>query len=342
MKLNPQSLAKQLSKPLLPIYLVSGDEPLIVAECSDAIRQAARDQGFQERQVFSVERGFDWQALTANTSAMSLFAEKKLIEVRMPTGKAGKEGAQTLLKMAQNPVPDTMVMVITGKLDRSVASTKWVKAIESEGAHVQIWPLEVAHLPRWIEQRMRGLGLAPDRDAVGVIVERVEGNLLAAKQEIDKLLLLHGQGSISADQVAEAVADSARYDIFKCVDAALMGNLERTHRVLHGLRGEGVEPVLLVWAVTREIQSLAAMAWEIERGASSTSVLGRVWAKRKPVLGAALQRHSLQSLQHLLLELSRVDRISKGQLRGNPWDALRALLCRVANPKNKLAYGLAV
>lgn len=312
-----------------------------MSECTDAIRATARDQGFTERELYSVERGFDWHELTACASAMSLFAEKKIIEIRMPSGKAGKEGAAVLLDLAEAPVPDTLLLVVTGKLDRSVSNTKWVKAIESKGEHVQVWPIDLAQLPRWVEQRMRRQGLVPDRHAVTLICERVEGNLLAAKQEIDKLLLLHGTGTISADQAAEVVADSARYDVFKCVDAALAGNLSRTHRVLQGLHGEGVEPVLLVWAMAREIQGLTAMAWEMKRGATSASVLSRVWAKRKPILGAALERHELASLQSLLMELSRADRIVKGQWPGKPWQALYSIFTRVADKNTKLNYAVA-
>ena len=337
MKLNPTSLAKQLAKNIAPIYLVSGDEALIVSECSDAIRAAAREQGFAERELYSVERGFDWHELAASASAMSLFAEKKIIELRMPTGKAGKEGAAVLLDLAEAPAPDTVVLVVTGKLDRSAGSTKWVKAIESKGEHVQVWPIDLVQLPRWVEQRMRRQGLIPDRHAVSLICERVEGNLLAAKQEIDKLFLLHGAGAINADQAAEVVADSARYDVFKCVDAALAGNLNRTHRVLQGLRGEGVEPVLLLWAIAREVQGLTAMAWEIRRGATKASVLSKVWTKRKPILGAALDRHDLGSFQSLLIQLSRADRIVKGQWPGKPWQALYSIFTRVADKSTRLA-----
>lgn len=341
-KLSSHNLSSHLAKTLAPIYLISGDEHLLVSEASDDIRQAARKRGYSERELYSVERGFDWQGLSGSASALSLFSDQRIIEVRMPTGKAGKEGGAVLLEFANNPPPDTVVLIITGKLDRSVANTKWVKAIEKKGAHLQIWPIEIERLPAWINQRMRQSGLIPEGEAVQLITERVEGNLLAAKQEVDKLLLLNGPGTVSSEVVAEAVADSSRYDIFKCVDAALLGNLGRCLRILSGLRGEGVEPVLMVWALARELQALTAMAWERDRGVPTTDLLSKVWVRRKPLISSALGRHSLDSFQQMVIELGRVDRIVKGQLYGKPWDALTALVSKLANRKITLQYATAV
>lgn len=342
MKLNSQNLSSHLAKTLAPIYLISGDEPLLVSEAADELRQAARKRGYSERELYTVERGFDWHALSGSASALSLFSEQRIIEVRMPTGKAGKEGGGVLLEFAENPPPDTIILIITGKLDRSVANTKWVKAIEKKGAYLQIWPIDVDRLPAWINQRMRQSGLDAGREAVQLIAERVEGNLLAAKQEIDKLLLLNGPGKVSTEVVADAVSDSSRYDIFKCVDAALLGDLGRCLRILSGLRGEGVEPVLMVWALARELQSLSAMAWEREQGVATASLLSKVWARRKPLISSALGRHSLGSLQQMVVEVGKVDRIVKGQLYGKPWDALTVLVSKLADPRVSLQYATAV
>lgn len=342
MKLTSQNLKGHLAKALAPIYLVSGDEVLLLSEAVDAIREKARNQDYTDRDLFVVERGFDWNSLYSSSNALSLFAEKKILEIRIPTGKPGKEGGAMLLELAENPPPDTLILVIAGKLDRSASNSKWAKAIEKHGVVVQVWPIDAQRLPGWINQRMQSVGLKPDRDGVRLLCERVEGNLLAASQEIDKLLLLNGPGPVDAQAVADAVADSARFDIFRCVDSALSGNLERALRVLWGLRAEGVEPVLLVWALGRELQGLSAMAFERDRGATLAQVTAKVWAKRKPILTAALNRHDYRSLQTLTAELSRVDRMVKGQLAGNPWDAVTALLARLANGQFKLAYADAV
>ncbi|MEE8380042.1 MAG: DNA polymerase III subunit delta, partial [Gammaproteobacteria bacterium] len=208
MKLYPEKLNAHLKGDLLPIYFFSGDEPLQLGEAADAVRRAAREQGYTEREVMHAERGFDWNELLAASNAMSLFAEKRVIDLRLPTGKPGKDGGAALVEYAERPPEDTVLLVSSGKVDKRSQSAKWYKALDKVGATLQVWPVDAKEMPNWLDQRLRSRGLQPERDAARLIAERVEGNLLAAAQEVDKLLLLNGEGPLSTEQVEAAVADS--------------------------------------------------------------------------------------------------------------------------------------
>jgi DNA polymerase-3 subunit delta len=325
MKLYPDKLDAALKKGLLPIYFFSGDEPLQLGEAADAVRRHAREQGFTEREVMHAEKGFDWNELLASSNAMSLFAEKRVIDLRLPSGKPGKEGGAALVEYAERPPEDTVLLISSGKVDKRSQSAKWYQALDKVGGTLQVWPVEVAEMPRWLDQRLRSRGLQADKDAVRMIAERVEGNLLAAAQEVDKLVLLNGAGALSLEQVEEAVSDSARFDVFGLVDAALVGDTPRLTRMLDGLRGEGVEPILVLWALTRELRSLADMAAQIESGKGIDGVLARVWGKRKGPVKAGLQRHNKARWQQMLRRTARLDRVIKGAAPGNAWDELLQL-----------------
>jgi DNA polymerase-3 subunit delta len=331
-KLRYEKLVSHLQQGLQPLYLLSGDEPLQLMEAADAIRQCAREQGFGEREVLQVEAGFDWNSLLAASGSLSLFAEQRLLELRLPSGKPGKEGSRALSEYAANPAPDTVLLITSGKLDRSAQNSKWYKALDAAGVTLQLWPVEPRALPGWVMQRMRARGMQPSPEAAQLLAERVEGNLLAAAQEVDKLLLLYGESPIDAEQVEEGVADSARYDIFELVDTALLGDASRTSRVLEGLRAEGVEPILVLWALLREIRVLAQMAEALAQGAAIEAMLGqfRVWDKRKGPVRAGLQRHNLKRWLQLLRRGGRIDRMIKGSEPGNPWDELVQLALLMA------------
>jgi len=327
MKLKPQQLNAHLQKPLAPIYLIGGDEPLQIQECCDAVRAAARAQGFTEREVMSVERGFDWGEIMMAADSMSLFGDRKIIELRMPTGKPGDQGGKVLRAYAENPSPDNLLMIICGKLDAATLRTKWAQSLEKAGAMIQVWPIEAAQLPSWVQTRLREKGLQASNDAVSILVERVEGNLLAAAQEIEKLLLLHGPGRIDDEAVADAVSDSARYSIYGLVDIILSGRCDKLLRMLNGLKGEGVEPILVLWALSREIRSLATMSREIRRGTGVEAVMSsqRVWERRKPIVREALKRHGLGHWYGFLQHSAKIDRTIKGVEAGKPWDELLQL-----------------
>lgn len=342
MQLKPEQLTHHLKQGLAPIYLIYGDEPLLVQEAADAVRASARAQGYSEREVFTVESGFDWQHLVEASNNLSLFAERRILEVRMPTAKPGDAGAKALRAYAERPAEDTLLLVVSGKLDAQQRKSKWVQALESAGVAVPIWPVDNQALPAWIQRRLQARGLRPTADAVQMLAERVEGNLLACAQEIDKLALLCDEASLDAAAVARAVADSARFDVFGLVDVVLAGESARSLRMLTGLRNEGVEPVILVWALARELRSLATMAWEVARGATPQSVMARhrVWKSRQAVIGKALARHRLAAWQAMLAQCARLDRSVKGQLaggQGNPWDELVQLCLRVSGRRLALA-----
>jgi DNA polymerase-3 subunit delta len=314
------------------LYFIHGDETLLVGECADAVRAACREQGYTDRQVFSVEAGFDWNGLVAACDSLSLFSERRLLELRLPAGKPGKEGSRVLFEYAQRPAPDTVLLIISGKLEPAARKSKWVRAIEEAGVSVPVWPVESAQLPAWIGRRMITLDMKPSREALQLIAERVEGNLLAAAQEIEKLYLLHGAGSVDVETVAELVTDSARYDIFRLVDTALRGDVAHTQRMLAGLRAEGVDPVLVLWALSREIRALASMARDLERGTPMARLLTshRVWDKRKSLISGALQRIHGRQWWALIQRCAVIDRIIKGRAAGNAWDELVQLTLRLS------------
>lgn len=328
MKLGVDRLAGQLKGTLAPIYLVAGDEPLQREECADRIRAAARAQGHSEREVFVAVRGFDWQSLLSAGASLSLFATKRILEIRLPTGKPGTQGGDALVAYAKDPAPDTLLLVISD--GRPEGNPSWVSALEKAGIYIQVWPVAPAEVPAWVRERLKSRGLEPTPDAVTLISGRVEGNLLAAAQEVDKLVLLHSGGPLDAEAVAVAVSDSARYDAFKLVDAALAGDLPRSVRVLEGLEAEGEEPVMILGALLRQIKELAALAIEIESGQTPQRVLAGVWERRRPLLQAALRRRKARGWQRLLKRAQQADSVLKGQAPGRAWDELLQLTAALA------------
>lgn len=332
MRLRAESLAEHLARPLLPVYWLSGDEPFQLDEASTQIRRAAQAQGYSERQVFHAERGFDWQQLRQSSENLSLFAERKLLELRLPSGKPGSEGSAALQDYLAAPPPDTVLLVISGKLDPAQQKSKWFKAIEQAGAWLAVWPLDANRLPQWLARRLRLREMQASPEAIQLLVERIEGNLLAADQELEKLFLLYGPGRIDLAQVQAAVTDSARFDVFGLVDDALDAKLDRLSRVLFGLRAEGVEPILVLWALHREIRMLAQMAHECETGTPVDQVMAtfRVWDKRKALVRKALQRGRSRDWEAMLTTCSRLDRLVKGQGTGRAWDELLELAFALA------------
>lgn len=323
MKLGPDRLAAQLKSPLPAVVLIAGDEPLQREESADAIRKAARAQGYTDREVFVAERGFDWDAMLTAGASLSLFASRRILELRIPSAKPGTKGGEMLSTYAKEPAPDTLLLVIAE--DRLEGNPVWAQALEKAGLFVQLWPVAPAEVPAWVRQRLRAKGFDATPDAVTLISGRVEGNLLAAAQEIEKLALLREPGMLDAEAVAEAVADSARYDAFKLVDAALAGDVPRTVRVLEGLQAEGEEPVMVLGALLRQLKELASFALEIEAGAPAQRVTAGVWERRRPLIQAALKRRKAAGWQRLLKKALRADRVLKGRAQGRPWDELLEL-----------------
>jgi DNA polymerase-3 subunit delta len=339
MKIYPNKLNAQLKGELLPIYFFSGDEPLQLGEAADAVRHAAREQGFTERDVMHVDKSFDWYELSSASNSMSLFAEKRIIDLRLPTGKPGREGSEALVEYTERPPEDTVLLITSGKVDKRSQSAKWYKALDKVGATLQVWPVEPSDMPGWVDQRLRSRGLQPEPDAARLIAERVEGNLLAAAQEVDLLLLLNGEGALSVEQAEVAVSSSARFDAFKLIDAALMGDVPRVVRVLSGLREEGAVPVQVLGAFSFKIRSMVTMSAQLEMGKGIDSMLARVWGKQKGPVRAGLQRHNQTRWQMLLRRVARLDRVIKGASVGNEWDELLQLSLMMAGVKLFRAAG---
>ena len=339
MKIQANQLSAHLQKSLAPCYLVSGDEHLLVAEALDAIRESARGKGFSTRDLHVATTGFDWSALLDSSANLSLFAERRIVELRLPTGKPGRIGGQAIVDLIGQCGDDLMLVVGTPKLDRGAQSAKWAKALESAGVSVPIWPVEARELPAWINARMRRAGLEPDRDAVMLIADRVEGNLLAAGQEIEKLRLLLGEGKVSAEDISRAVANSSRYDVFKLVDAALAGDAKRVVRVLEGLHGEGVEPVIVVWAITRELRTLARLGDAVAAGndlAKSMQKAG-VWRTRQGLIRSCFARHRPGAFHSMLKTAGRADLAAKGRLAVDPWEFATDILVGLAMGSRRAA-----
>ncbi len=331
MRVYPEKLSSHLASQLAPAYLLSGDEPLQSGECADAIRAAARAAGHTTREVLEAGNGFAWHRLEAEAAAFSLFAEKKIIDLRIPNGKPGAEGGRAIVAYCSNPPPDTLLLLTLPKIDRQQQNSKWFKAVDKLGAVIQVWPIDAQRLPAWIEQRLQQVGIQPTREAVRMLAERTEGNLLAARQEIEKLLLLQGEGPLDADQLTAAVTDSARYDVFELVDTALRGEAQRCVHILDGLRGEGVAPPIVLWALHREIRSLAQISADIAKGLSPDHAISRarVFAKRTGLVRQGLAR--LRTVQWLAL-LDRchlADKTVKGVGHRQPWLLLEDIVLTV-------------
>ena len=326
MKTYPDKLAATLQNARSGTWLVAGDEPLQVAECADAVRAAARRAGCAEREVHFVEPGFDWSEFRQTLDSRSLFSDKRLIELRMPKGKPGDQGSKLLSEVAARGDKDLFLLILTERL--SAPPGQWVSAIEAHGVYVTVYPPDAARLAQWLAGRCQRAGLNADDDALQWLASRVEGNLLAAQQEIDKLALLHGGERITADAMQAAVTDSARFDISQLAEASLRGDAARALRTLSGLRAEGTEATLVLWSLAREIEALVN-----ERAGNSK----RGW--RPPALTqafeTALRRLARIPLARLSFRAMRVDRMIKGRMPGDPWDELAQLaaeFCGVRMP----------
>ncbi len=333
--LRPEQLEQHLrQQPLRPIYWLAGDETLIVEESLDRLRAAARTQGFEERECHFVEAGFDWHELLHASHSLSLFAERKLIELRLRNAKPDETGRQVLGEYADNANPDTLLLITSPRLDATTRKSKWFNRIMAAGALVQIWPVDASRLPQWIADRFRQHGLHADREAVQLLAERVEGNLLAAAQEIEKLQLLLGGDvrQVDARLVAGTVGHSARYNVFSMLDHALAGRAGKAVQSLHGLRSEGTEPLLILAVISKELRLLTAMASRMEQGEPAAAAMQQsgVWKTRQKAVAQALQRLGADQPQRLLQQATRVDHAVKGLLETSPWLELDHLVLAIA------------
>ncbi|MGQ0429548.1 MAG: DNA polymerase III subunit delta [Gammaproteobacteria bacterium] len=332
MRIRTEEVARTLEQGLAPAWLIAGDETLLTGEAADAVRARARRDGYAGREVFYMDRWFEWSALHSACQSLSLFAERRVIELRMAAPRPGKEGGELLARLAAEPPPDTILLVTSDRIEREVHATAWFKAFEKHGVVAQSWPVAIAQLPQWITARAARHGLALEPDAAGLLAERVEGNLLAAHQEIEKLALLHAGGTLAAQDVQAAVANSARYDVFQLGEATLEGDAARSLRILDGLRAEGAEPPLVLWALCRELRALA----EARRNPDAAAGYGRQAEKRAELLRRAVARTRGVALGPYFRAAARVDREIKGFARGDPWMSLTGLTAALAGAARPL------
>jgi DNA polymerase III subunit delta len=329
LKVPFRQLERHLADRLAKIYLVAGDEPLLVDEALEQIRAAAKREGFASRELHTAERSFRWGALEAGADNLSLFATRKIVEIRLATPKPGTDGADTIASLAAREDPDTLLIVaVSAKLDSAASRSSWVKAIDKHGAVVEIWPIERSELPRWIQQRASRERLKLTTAAAQALAERVEGNLLAADQEVKRFALTAAGREVDEQEVLEFVANSSRFDVFGLADAVLAGEVGRTFKILAGLRAEGVHPVQISWVLNRDISLLARLEYAVRKGDNLDGALMRsgVWRRRQPLVKQALRKFKAARLRSLIVEAARVDAALKGVFPAEPWTTLTDLL----------------
>lgn len=333
MRLEQTQLATQLAQGLAPVYLISGDEALLVEECCALVRERGRAAGF-ERQVFIVESGFDWNGVFNALHSPSLFSPRALLELRIPNGKPGETGAQVLVQAAQSPLAQTTLLVSTSKLDKAAQASRWVQALEAAGVFITVWPPSAPQWPTWIRQRLQQRGVDAATGVAELLAYYLEGNLLAAAQEIDKLALLAGSRPLDLATVEASLSDNSRFSVYSLADACLAGRPAPALRMLARLRAEGVEPVLVLWALAREIRSQTQIAERLAAGQSEGEVFAghKIWPQRRTLVLQACRRLRPAVWRALLAGAARTDKIIKGRLPGDAWHELERLtlaLCGV-------------
>ena len=332
MRLPPEQLSAHLARGLAPLYVVYGDEPLLAIEAGDAIRAAARAVGCDEREVLVVEPGFKWDAFSAASRNLGLFGTRKLVDLRIPSGKPGVEGARVLEDCAAKPTPDTTILITLPRLDRAMSSSSWFAALEQGGIAVEVLPLERADLPRWIAIRLERQQQRASAETLRFLADTTEGNLLAARQELEKIGLLLPVGELEQAAVENAVADVARFDVFQLSEAWLSGDAARACRILAALENEGEGVPLLLWQLGEDLHALAAVLASTASGTPVPIAVknARVWGKRQTAMERAARRIAPSAIQPLLMRLARLDALAKGIGRGSVWDHLRDVALALA------------
>ena len=310
MKIRQDQLTATLQKGLAPCYLVSGDEPLLVMEACDEIRAAARKAGIEDRELFHAEAGFDWNGLREEANAMSLFASRRILEVRIANGKPSDKGA-ALTDLSKQPNPDNLLLIICPRMDATAQRSAWFKAVEKAGVFLPVWPIDRNQYPGWLKRRLQIAGLQAEPAAIGALAQQTEGNLLAAVQEIEKLRLL-GTQTINEDMINEAIGDSSRYDAFGLADACLLGKQAEASRILAHLKGEGVEPIMILGALTRKIRQLISLSNHSGQQLSEAFKKNNIWPKQQPPFKKALQNLTKHDLHRALQQAESVDNAVKG------------------------------
>ncbi|TDR31556.1 DNA polymerase III subunit delta [Hydromonas duriensis] len=325
-------MAHSFRSPLKSLYLISSDEVLLTQETVDALRATARAEGYTEREVLNVEGRFDWGQLTESMQSLSLFGERKIVELRIPSGKPGKDGSDALKYLTAQLSDDTLIIITLPKLDKTSKNSVWFKALSSAGELIEIQNVALAHLPRWISERLKVNGQTASPSALQLMSQQFEGNLIAAHQEIQKLALLFPAGQLSDEQVQQSVFNVARYDVFGLSEGLLAGDTARVCRMIEGLKAEGESIVLVLWALTEDVRTLTALKHDVQQGESLGSAMRnrRVWGAREKLMPQAIQALSLAFLKNALQRTHELDRLAKGLTKGDVWDATLQLASQIA------------
>lgn len=339
MQVKSEQILSELNNKVPPAIWVAGDETLLVQENCDEIRGFAQEQGFTAREVYTVQAKFDWNILLEAGNSLSLFAEKKLIEIRLNSAKLDDAGKKALHTYLENPSPDNLLLISSPKIEKAATNTKWFKQIDAKAFVVLVWPINAQNLAGWIRQRLKRHGLKANEHAIDIICQRTEGNLLATAQEIDKLSILADSKELDATMVARAVADSARFNVFTLIDTALGGNSSRALNILYHLKAESEDPLKILNFICRELRSLCKMAMLIEHGQSVNAAMQseRIWRNKMGPISTALNNHSLIQLQAFLSDASLIDQSVKGLNKLNTWDELSRLVLALSKHQLNLS-----
>ncbi|MCB1584254.1 MAG: DNA polymerase III subunit delta [Marinicella sp.] len=334
MRLYVNQLSGHLNQGLLPVYLLVGDEPLQLQEASDAIKRKASEQGFSERETYLVDNSFQWHELQNSAGNMSLFAAQRIIDLHIPNGKPGTQGSKSIVDFIDSMPADVMLIIRCDEWNAANDKTKWVKTIIDKGGFLRVYQPKAAELPQWIRQRCQSIGLQVDHDAISLLSMRLEGNLLAAAQELEKLKMRFPNQQITGKDIAGLVADSARFDVFRLTDALMDNNSARAIRIFRSLKKNDIPVVVIHWALERETRLLCELAFIRQQNRNVSPADYRklgVWQNRQAIIQSTLNRHPLTHWECCLQQLSDIDRMIKGRLAGDPWLTLEKWLLTFTN-----------
>jgi DNA polymerase-3 subunit delta len=334
-----EQLAQQLKRALAPLYIVYGDEPLLALEAADRIRAKAREEGHVEREVLTAEQHFDWAQLRVSGHSQSLFATRRILEIRIPSGKPGNDGSQALQEFAADLPPDTVTLIALPAIDWRAQKGAWFGALDAAGVMVEAAQVKRDKLPAWLAARLKAQEQSADSETLEFIADKVEGNLLAAYQEVQKLALLFPPGALSFDQIKESVLDVARFDVFDLGGIVLSGDALHLARVLDGLQGEGAAPPLILWSITEEIRAIGRVLAGLASGRPLQQAMrdARIWGPRQQVVERNVGRYTATQVEAALVHAARIDRMIKGLARGDVWDELLQLGLRFSRTRAKAA-----
>jgi len=336
-RIEQNQLKQHLTQKLLPLYVLIGDEPLAQSECLDAIRQAARRAGADERSSFIVERNFNWQQINQFAQTLSLFSSLRILEIFIPSGKPGVDGGKALTELAANAIPETTTIIVLSSLEREAKNSAWFNALQNAAVLIELKEIAPNQLPQWLSTRLAAQNQSTDAASLAFIAHQVEGNLLAAYQEIQKLGLLYPSGEISAEAVREAVLNVSRYDAFQLGEAVLAGDTERTSRILQGLQDEGEQPVAVMNPLMWQLRPLVRIKQAEARGENVMNAMtnARIYGDRQSLVKRALARLSLRQLEAALQKLCDIDKTAKGVMQGDAWLELSRLCFGLAKVRGR-------